>query len=137
MKTYLLFCVLLFSFALLSCEDEKLPLNVNKHQKFEGSFKVKTDTKAYNQSGTSTLEISNGSYKGYTFDGHIHSAGKLHVSTNKITFMDTVFKIYTTEILPPTCLKGTYDYAFDGNTLQIGNKHGSGWVETHTFRLKD
>lgn len=134
MKTYLLFCALLFSFSLLSCEDEKLPLNVNKHQKFEGSFKVKTDTKAYNQSGISTLEISNGYYKGTTY-GEVLSAGKLTVTSNKITFMDTVFKAYLTHIVPPTSLNGTYDYAFDGNRLEIGNKHGSDWVETHSFKL--
>ena len=136
MKVIQLFCAVMVSLVLFSCEDEHLPLNVNKDQNFEGSFRLKTDTKAYNQSGTSTLEISNGSYKGYTFDGQILSAGKLNVSEKKITFMDTVFKVYPGNIIPFTSLNGTYDYAFDGNKLQVGNKYGSGWLEIHTFRLK-
>lgn len=134
MKTCLLFCIVLSAFVFLSCEDENLPLNVNKHQNFEGSFKLKTDAKAYNQSGPSTLEISNGSYKSFT--NGILSAGKVKVSTAKITFMDTVFKIYPGHITPPVCLNGTYDYAFDGDRLEIGNRFQSGWVEKHTFQLK-
>ena len=124
----------MFAFVFLSCEDENLPLNVTRPQNFEGSFRLKTDTEAYNQSGPSTLEISNGSYKSYT--NGILSAGKLKVSANKITFMDTVFKIYPANIIPPICLRGTYDYAFDGDRLEIGNRFQSGWVEKHTFQLK-
>lgn len=135
MKACFLICALLTSFVLLSCEDEHLPLDVNKHQQFEGSFSVKTDTKAYNQSGTSTLEISNGSYKAYT--NGILSAGLVKTSSNKIIFTDTVFKIYNANIIPPTSLNGTYDYAFDGDRLEIGNRHQSSWIEKHTLRLKD
>lgn len=136
MKNHLLICVLFFSFALFSCADEHLPLNVNRSQRFEGSFKLETDDKSLDQSGTSTLEIAGGVYKNSTYNGMVYAAGKLTATENKITFSDTVFKIYPANIIPPRSLNGTYDYAFDGNKLQIGNKYSSGWVETHTFYLK-
>ncbi|HMV08580.1 MAG TPA: hypothetical protein PK325_11400 [Cyclobacteriaceae bacterium] len=136
MKTCFTFCVLLLSFVILSCGDEHLTLNENKPQKFEGSFKLETNDQSLDQSGTSTLEIFNGRFKGSTYNGSIQSAGRLTVTENKIIFTDTVFKIYPANILPPRSLSGTYDYAFDGNKLQIGNKYPSGWVEVHTFYLK-
>jgi|GEM_PF-2096856 len=131
------FTVVLLSLIVLSCEDDRIPLNKNKHQVFEGSFTLKTDNKSTNQSGSSTLEILNGKFDGYTYDGGVHAAGKFTVTENKITFIDTVFKIYPTNIIPPRSLNGTYDYAFDGNKLQIGNKYASGWIEEHTFYLEN
>lgn len=131
----------LLTFALIAlvfsaCEDDRITLNKSKRQVFEGSFTVTTNDNTVDESATSTLEISNGRFKGLTYNGSILAAGRLTVTENKIIFADTVFKIYPANILPPRCLNGTYDYTFDGNKLQIGNKYPSGGVELHTLYLK-
>lgn len=131
----------LLTFALIAlifsaCEDDRVTLNKSKRQVFEGSFTVTTNDNTVDESATSTLEISDGRFKGLTYNGSILAAGRLTVTESKIIFTDTVFKIYPANILPPRCLNGTYDYTFDGNKLQIGNKYPSGGVELHTLYLK-
>lgn len=126
----------LIALAFSACEDDRITLNKSKRQVFEGSFTVTTNDNTVDESATSTLEISNGRFKGLTYNGSILAAGRLTVTESKIIFTDTVFKIYPANILPPRCLNGTYDYTFDGNKLQIGNKYPSGGVELHTLYLK-
>lgn len=117
-------------------------LNKNKVQAFKGSFKLQTSESPLSTveaSGTSTLEISNGRFLSTTYVedlGSGHSAGKLEISEKKITFVDTVFKAWIGLVAPPKYLNGTYDYKFDGNKLELGNKFESGWVERYYFDLK-
>lgn len=120
-----------------ACEDDRVTLNKSKRQVFEGSFTVTKKDNTVDESATSSLEISNGRFKGLTYNGSILAAGRLTVTESKIIFTDTVFKLYPANILPPRCLNGTYDYTFDGNKLQIGNKYPSGGVELHTLYLKN
>lgn len=129
--------VTLISLTFLGCEDDRVTLNKSKRQIFEGSFTVTTNDNTVDESATSTLEIYNGRFKGSTYDGSVQAAGRLTVTDSKIIFADTVFKIYPANILPPRCLNGTYDYTFDGNKLQIGNKYPSGGIELHTLYLKN
>jgi hypothetical protein len=142
MKTYRIFCAALFAFVLFSCEDDDLVLNKNKKQSFKGSFKLQTSEKflsTVEAAGTSTLEISNGRFTSITYTetlGYGHAAGRLAITESKINFIDTVFKAWPANIMPPRYINGTYDYKFDGNKLELGNKYESGWVEIHTLDLK-
>lgn len=142
MKACSLFLALLCSAILLGCEDEHLTLNANKLQTFDGAFKTLSSDKfprSVEESGTSTLEISNGRFISTTFSesrGYGHAAGRLEITGDKIHFMDTVFKAWLMHVLPPKYLNGKYDYAFDGDKLQIGTKYQSGWVDIYTFHLK-
>jgi hypothetical protein len=142
MRIYQLFCATLLAAILFGCEDEDLMLNKNKAQSFSGSFKLLTSDKiprTVKVSGTSSLEISNGRFTSTTVVeslGYGYSAGRLEITENKITFIDTVFKAWPMHILPPKYLNGTYDYKFDGDKLEVGTKLESGWVELHTLKLK-
>jgi hypothetical protein len=142
MRIYQLFSVTLVTVILFGCEDDDLVLNKNKDQSFKGSFKLQTSENPLSTieaSGTSTLEISNGRFISTTYVedlGYGHAAGRLEITESKITFMDTVPKYWPMNILPPKYLNGIYDYKFNGNKLELGNKFESGWVERYNFDLK-
>lgn len=141
MKIYKLFFVALLLTALTSCEDEKLVLNKTKEQSFTGSLTIRTSNQAFNPiTGTSSLEISNGRFVSTTYvegRGYGHSAGTLKISENKIHFTDTVFKATLMHLVPPFYISGTYDYAFDGQKLELGNRLESGAIERYAFDLKN
>lgn len=134
-------CAMLAVLLLFGCNDDDLMLNKNKDQSFKGSFKLQTSENPFSKveaCGTSTLEISNGRFVSTTYVndlGYGHSAGRLEITENKVNFIDTVFKAWPMNILPPKYINGIYDYQFDGTTLEFGNKYESGWVERYTFDL--
>lgn len=142
MKICQLFATSLLAVILFSCADDDLVLNKNKDQSFKGSFELLTSDiipRTVEASGTSTMEISNGRFISTTYvedRGYGHSAGRLEINERKINFIDTVFKVWTMDILPPKYLNGTYDYKFDGDKLEIGTRLPSGWVEIYKFDLK-
>jgi hypothetical protein len=142
MKIYQPFRAALFAAILFGCGDDDLVLNKNKDQSFKGSFKLQTSENPFSTIeaiGTSALEISNGRFISTTYVedlGYGHSAGRLEITESKINFIDTVFKVWPMNILPPKYLNGTYDYRFDGDKLEIGTKLQSGWVEIYALKLK-
>ena len=142
MRIYQLLSITLLSAILVGCGDDDMLLNKNKDQSFSGSFKLITSDKIpgiVEASGTSTLEISNGRFTSTTHIesfGYGHSAGRLEITENKITFIDTVFKAWPANIIQPKYLNGIYDYRFDGDKLELGTKLESGWIEKYNFDLK-
>lgn len=130
MKRHLIFLTLLISIFFLSCKEDNeellLPLNLTDGLSFSGTFET---IDSYNDSGTISLNISNGYYQCLTRLHYGFGAGRIEANNTTLNFIDTLFYPVPAIYGPSYKLSGEYYYEFDGKNLKTWREKNVGSVE--------